>query len=163
MMLLMALSLAAAGDAGLTKHVADLRCGAADLRVTSHALAGTTAPVAQSLTRRVGKKRVAVALEPAGSALVDGHRVRGRYVVSWACLTGAQRVRYVMLGYNCAVDPGDPHDCGGEKEWFRLLDTRGRFVDAGVPHDGDRRDRLYARLGIADQTAAGVKMAGVLD
>lgn len=168
MMLLAALSLAApllagGGDVRPVAHVEDLRCGAASLRMTSHAVPGTTAPVAQSLTRRAGGKRVAVALEKGGTVLVDGHRVRNSYVISWACLTGARKAHYVLLGYNCAIDTGYPHDCDGEKEWFRLLDTRGRFADAGVPHDGDARDRLYKRLGIGAAVDAGVKMTTVVD
>jgi hypothetical protein len=155
MMLLMAFSLAT--------HVETLRCGAAEWQMTSRTVAGTRAPVRQALTGRVGKKRVAIALERGGRVPVDGHRVQNRYVGSWACLTGKRGAHYVMLGYSCAVDAGYPNDCGGEKEWFRLLDARGRFTDAGAPHDGAVRDRLYARLGLAAAMAAGVKMTDLLE
>ena len=39
----------------------------------------------------------------------------------------------------------------------RLLDERGRLVDAAVPHDGAARDKLNARLEIAGAMAAGVR------
>ena len=77
-------------------------------------------------------------------------------------MAGERQARYVLLGYACAADPGGRQDCGGEKEWFRLLDGRGRFVDAGVPHDGAARDKLNARLGVAGAVAAGVTMTPVV-
>ena len=93
--------------------------------------------------------------------MIQGGEVADRYVASWACVAG-RRARYILLGYACAADAGSPHDCGGEKEWFRLLDGRGRFVDAGVPHGGAARDQLNARLGIAHAMAAGVSMTPVV-
>ena len=163
-MMLTLLALLAAASAGApapVTQVQTLRCGAADLRMTSHTLAGPTAPLApvdQKLTRRVGASQLPVALEPTASVAVQGGRVSNRYVASWACVAGERQAHYVLLGYACADDPGGRQDCGGEKEWFRLLDGRGRFVDAGVPHDGAARDRLNARLRIAGAMAAGVTM-----
>ena len=166
--MMLALLVSLAGSAGApapVTQVETLRCGAADLRMTSHTLAGPRAPLApidQKLTRRVGARQVPVALEPTASVAVQGGRVADRYVASWACVAGERQAHYVLLGYACADDPGGPQDCGGEKEWFRLLDGRGRFVDAGVPHDGAARDKLNARLGIADAMAAGVTMTPVV-
>ena len=159
------LALVAPVNAPILLKVETLRCGAIDLRMASYPAtgAGVTAPASQTLTRRVDAKQVRVELEPSVRVLVDGHRVQNRYVTSWACVAGRQRARYVVLGYACAIDPGYPHDCGGEKEWFRLLDRRGRFADAGVPHDGAARDRLNARLGIAAAMAAGVSMTALIE
>ncbi len=165
MLTLLALIAASAGAPAPVTQVETLRCGGADLRMTSHTLAGPRAPLApidQKLTRRVGARQLPVALEPTASVAVQGGRVSDRYVASWACVAGGRRAHYVLLGYACAGDPGGPRDCGGEKEWFRLLDERGRFVDAGVPHDGAARDKLNARLGIANAMAAGVTMTPVV-
>ncbi len=166
MMLTLLVSLAgSAGAPAPVTQVETLRCGAADLRMTSHTLTGPTAPLApidQKLTRRVGARQVPVALEPTASVAVQGGHVPDRYVASWACVAGGRQARYVLLGYACANDPGGHQDCGGEKEWFRLLDERGRFVDAGVPREGAARDKLNARLGIADAMAAGVTMTPVV-
>ena len=166
MMLTLLVSLAgSAGAPAPVTQVETLRCGVADLRMTSHTLAGpraALAPIDQKLTRRVGARQVPVALEPTASVAVQGGRVANRYVASWACVAGGRRAHYVLLGYACADDPGGPQDCGREKAWFRLLDERGRFMDAGVPHDGAARDKLNARLGIADAMAAGVTMTPVV-
>ena len=161
----LALILAAVGDASATARTATLTCGAAEFALTSSTVAdptGPLAPVAQTLIRRSGATHRRVPLERGGSAVVGGQRVRDRYVASWACIAGRWPARYVVIGYACTADPGNPGDCGGDKEWFRLLDTRGRFVDTAVPHDGVARDRLYARLGIADTMAAGVTMTPVV-
>ena len=165
MLTLLILLAGSAGAPAPVTQVETLRCGAADLRMTSHTLAGPRtplAPIEQKLTRRVGARQLPVALDPTGSVTVQGGRVADRYVASWACVTGERHAHYVLLGYACADNPGGPQDCGGEKEWFRLLDERGRFVDAGVPHDGAARDRLNARLGIAGAMAAGVTMTPVV-
>lgn len=164
---MVALLILLAGPAGpgAVNQVEALRCGAADLRMTSHALAGSTAPFPptdQRLTRRSGTKQIPVALERSDTVSVQGARVADRYVASWACVAGGRQAHYVLLGYACAADPGGAHDCGGEKEWFRLLDGRGRFVDAGVPHEGAARDQLNARLGISEAMAAGVTMTPVV-
>lgn len=112
--------------------------------------------------RVVGQRRP-VTLEPAGTVTVDGHRVRNRFVSSWACVRSERGASYVYFGYACAIDPGYPRDCGGDKEWFRLADERGRLVDAGVPHNGPARDRLNRRLGLAKIVQAGVQMTDVLE
>lgn len=166
MILAMSLLLAASSAAPLENHIVALNCGPADLRIVSRAYAGQNAPLApasQTLTRRVGGRQVPVTLERGRGIVVDGYRVHDRYVVSWACVTSTHQAHYVLLGYGCAVDPGDPNDCGGEKEWFRLLDGRGRFVDVGVPHDGAASERLNARLGIAGALTAGVTMTPVVE
>lgn len=160
-----ALMLANAASASPVLQVERLSCGSADLRMSSGVLTGKAAPltpVAQTLTRKVGKAYRHVALERSSSVTIDGQRVLGRYVSSWACITGHGQQRYVLLGYACAVDPGNPGDCGGQKEWFRVLGTNGRFADTGVPHDGPIRERLDMRLGISDAMAAGVTMTPVV-
>lgn len=166
--MMVALVLLLAGPAGASTppltQVRALQCGAADLRMTSRFLAGPRAPIApthQRLTRRVGANQVPISLERANSVALQDGRTTDRYVASWACVPSARQTNYVLLGYACSADPGSPHDCGGEKEWFRLLDQRGRLVDAGVPHDGVARDRLNARLGIAGAMTAGVSMTPV--
>ena len=165
--MMLGLLLLLAGPAGASAHatqVETLRCGAADLRMTSYTLTGAKAPLApidQKLARRLGTKQVLLALEQTHNIEVQGARVLDRYVVSWACVAGERQAHYVLLDYACATDPGN-QDCGGEKEWFRLLDGRGRLVDASVPHDGPARDKLYTRLGIADAMAGGVTMTPVI-
>lgn len=159
----LSLSLAAANPTALVRHDAALRCGTIDLRITSDNAPHVLAPVSQTLTRRVGTTRVQIPLERSGIVPVDGHRVRNRFVSSWTCLTGRDRQHYVLVGYACAIDPGYRNDCGGEKEWMRVLNERGRFIDAGVPQGGAARDRFNARIGIADALAAGVAMTSVLD
>ncbi len=102
-----------------------------------------------------------IPLEPRHRVTVDGRQVADRYVVSWACVAGHPPTHYVLIGYACAFDPG-PAICDNRKEWFRLIDQRGRFADAGVPDDGPARDRLYSEPGIAPAMAAGVSMTPVI-
>ncbi len=165
MIIALSLALAAPVSAPPAPQVTSLTCGTIALRMASYKSSGADvlAPASQTLTRRVSGKWVRVALEPSGRVRVEGQQVQNRYVTSWACVTGRQRAAYVVLGYVCAIDPGYPKDCGGEKEWFRVLDRRGRFADAGVAHGGAVRDRLNARLGIAGALAAGVRMTAVVD
>ncbi|UAJ09155.1 hypothetical protein [Polymorphobacter megasporae] len=160
-----ALALASAGNASPVTQIETLHCGAVEYRMASGASPGEAAPLApafQTLIRRAGVKQDHGQLERGPSVVIRGHRVLARYVSSWACLTGHHQTHYALLAYACSVEPGAEHDCGGEKEWFRLLDTRGRFVDPGVPHDGPQRERLYARLGITAAMAGGVKMTPVV-
>lgn len=145
------------------EHVAALSCGAGTFTLTSRGFPDTLAPASQSLTVRVAGRHRAVPLETTGLVTVDGRRVRNRYVLTWACTKGARGVSYVSLGYACAVDPGYPHDCGGEKEWFRLLDERGQPVDLGVPHSGPAMTRLHRRLGLLEQFEKGTQMTDVLE
>jgi len=152
-----ALALAAAPPV----QVAAITCGGTAFHVASRAATGPNPPLApatQTLTRRVGASEVPVPLDRTRPASVDGRRVADRYLSSWACVTGAGTARFLLLGYACATDDG----CGGRKEWVRLLDPRGRTVDAGVPQDGPARDRLNTRLGIARAMAAGVQMVAVV-
>ena len=165
MLILLALLAGSAGAPSPIAQVETLHCGAADLRMTSYTYPGRMAPLApahQELTRRIGARQIAVSLEPPGNVTVQGVRVSGRYVASWACLAAEHRAHYVLLQYACTDDSGGASDCGGEKEWFRVLDRRGLFVDADVPHDGPARDELNARLGIASAMAAGVTMTAVV-
>lgn len=158
-----ALLLTLASASAPPTHTASLSCGAATFQIVSHAWPRTLAPVTQTASVRVAGRRRTVTLDPTGTVIVDGHRVRNRYVLSWSCVKGAGGTSYVSLGYACAMDPGYPFDCGGEKEWFRLLDDRGRAVDTGVPHNGPTRDRLDRRLGLSDIFEAGVQMTDVLE
>ena len=94
--------------------------------------------------------------------MVDGWRVQRQYVLSWACVQASTGRSYVSLGYACAVDPSERGSCGGDKEWFRLLDDRGRPLDAGSPKQGAAQDRLMTRLGLKAVMEAGVAMKDVL-
>jgi len=164
MMLLAALlSLGAVGSA---PHVAVLRCGGSMFRVESRSWtdsAAPSAPAAQSLSVKVGRSaRRLVPLEPAPSVAIGDHRVLRSFLSSWACVRGDGGRRYVSLGYACAVEPGNPGDCAGDAEWFRLIDLRGRRLDAGLPRNGPAVDGLHERLGLARAFADGVAMTDVL-
>jgi hypothetical protein len=164
-MILAALLASAAFHAGLPLRNAVIECGDAHFAISSGLDAGRFAPLAprtQQLTLRRASRVSPVTLEQAFPIIIQGHRVLGRFVVSWACVEGSGGAHYLVLGYSCAIDPGAAGDCGGEKEWFRLLDARGRFVDAAVPQDGPERDRLYSRLGISKEMDAGVDMTPVV-
>ena len=147
-------------------RVALLTCGKGSFRLTSRSWAGKEAPLApfsQMLIARVSGKPRPVAIEAPSTVRIDDWRVRGAYIISWACVRAASGRHYVDLGYTCAADPGTPGDCAGDKEWFRLLDDRGRYVDAGVPRSGDRRTALLRRLGLAQAMAKGVTMTPVTE
>lgn len=166
MIVIAALALAASTLPSTRQQIERLRCGSADLRMTSEVSTDPKAPLApidQTLTRREGIKRFRIPLEHSTPVVVDGHHVPDRYVTSWACVAGNGETHYVLVGYACTLDPGLPHDCRGEKEWFRLLDERGRFADAGIPHGGAVRDRLNSRLGISQALATGVTMTPLLE
>jgi hypothetical protein len=157
------LVLLAALAAPQPSHVATLTCGAGRFRLESRSLAaGPLAPASQRLTVRVGGRGRALPLDGGGTALVEGARVRRAFVQSWACPRAKGGRRYVLLGYACAVDPGEPGACGDDKEWFRLLDDRGRALGAGLPHAGPGWTRLQRRLGLAAVMADGVAMTGTL-
>ena len=94
--------------------------------------------------------------------MVDGWRVQRQYVLSWACVQASTGRSYVSLGYTCAVDPGERGSCGADKEWFRLLDDKGRPLDAGSTRQGAAQDRLRMRLGLKAVMEAGVLMKDVL-
>lgn len=55
----------------------------------------------------------------------------------------------MFLFYACAVDRGEPGDCGGEAEWSRLLDPSGRRLDAALPRQSPAQRRLERRLGLS--------------
>lgn len=165
MIIAMSLTLAGTTDAPLVRQTVVLRCGAADLSVTNSVSTSRTAsvaPVRQTLTRRVGVRTLVIPLERGHATALDGGTVQDRYLASWACVAGRNHSFYVLLGYACTADPGQPGDCGGQKEWFRLLDERGRLADQGVPQDGAARDRFNSRIGIAGAMAAGVTMTPVV-
>lgn len=148
-------------------HAAMLRCGHADVHLVSRRWAqreAPLAPVAQALSWRVDGRRVPVTIDVARSITVDGYRVRNSYIITWSCVTGVRNTHFVSLDYACAVDPGYPNDCGGTKEWSRLLDERGRRLDRDVPRQGGARlTRLYRRLGLLRTMEAGVTSTPVLE
>lgn len=156
------LSIAASGMA--PSRTATLSCGRGTFVAASRRWPRPSplAPATQGVTVEIAGKRHAVPLEPTRRVSVEGRRVRNRYLLTWGCVTGDAGAHYVVLSYACAIDPGYPNDCGGEKEWFRYLDERGQAVDVGVPRDGPGRTRLQRRLGLAGQFAAGVRMSDVL-
>lgn len=147
-------------------HAAILTCGGSVFRTESRSWADTaapSAPVRQSIAvTATDARRRTVPLEPAPVAVVDGYRVRGAYLSSWACVRATTGNRYVVLGYACAVEPGRAGDCGGDAEWFRLLDLRGRRLDLQVPRNGPAADALWRRLGLASAFEQGVTMTDVL-
>lgn len=158
----------AASTLGLAPvHVGTLPCGGGTFRLLSQKWAdrkrAPLAPHRQSLSvERDGRART-VALDRTALVVKDGFAVRNRYVASWACLTNARGDYYAILGYACAIDRGYPHDCGGEREWLRFLDDRGRAVDRGVPQDGPAADALKKRLGLFEQFTHGVQMSTAVE
>lgn len=148
-----------------TTTVVSLSCGG-DLRIASQRWTGRDQPLAphwQKLERRAGRQWRVVPLERANAVDMGGYMVRDRYVISWACVRSTGGSRYVALDYACAIDPGLPGDCGGTKQWSRLLRPDGRYVDEGLPHDGVQRDDLLRRLGLAGVFAAGVTMSPIVE
>lgn len=157
--------LAVATNGFAPAHKATLSCGNGQFSVVSRRWARPSplAPATQSMTVKVAGKNRAAPLQPTRLVSVEGHRVRNHYLLGWTCVTATTGASYALLGYACAVDPGYPNDCGGEKEWYRLMDDRGRPVDIGVPVNGVARERLVQRLGILKQMEAGVHMNDVLE
>lgn len=145
----------------VSHSIVDLRCGtAAFIMTTTHyrQKGEPLAPVKQALKVIVAGKAVPLALERAGTVVVDGRRVQRAYVGSWACVTASTGLSYVMLGYACAIDPGYRDECEFGKEWTRLLDDRGRALDARVRPDTPDANRIADRLGLAATLEAGVPM-----
>ena len=126
-------------------------------------LEGPVSPVAQALYVRDAEARARMLpLEDQGRMRRDGRIVRRSYVMSWACVISDSGRAFVDLGYACAADPGEPGACRTGKEWFHLLDRRGRRVDPSSAASGPGLDRFLGRLGLARVMAAGVAMTDVL-
>ncbi|WP_419809091.1 hypothetical protein [Sphingomonas sp.] len=163
---MIALILLAMADANLrAPQTATLACGAGTFIAESRRWAGDQAPLApatQSLSVTVAKTRRSVPLEPTRIVDVEERQVRNRFLANWGCVKGVTGASYVVLGYACAVDPGYANDCGGEQEWFRYLNDRGRVMDMGVPHNGPVRTRLQRRLGIARALRTGRRFTAVV-
>lgn len=64
----------------------------------------------------------------------------------WACVTSTDGKPYVDMVMTCTESPRRPACVGTLREWTRLYDTRGRALDAGLPHDGPRESALLKRL-----------------
>lgn len=90
-----------------------------------------------------------------------GHSGLDAVVVSWACLQSHSGASYILLAYGCGSDDADAF-CGGEKEWFRLLDEQGRRLDAGLARQDGRYEPLYEKLGVARLMSEGVSMRSLL-
>ena len=147
-------------------HVASLRCGEATFRLASRVWPGSDAPLApagQALSVATMRGHRAVNLPKAPRATVDGRAVGQEYVGSWACVRADDGRSYLDLGFACAVDPVEDGACGGEQEWFRLVDSRGRLLGAATPRQGPAQVALQRRLGLARVMASGVRMTSVLD
>ncbi len=143
-------------------RVATLACGGTRFALRSRVWPARDAPLAPvSQAASAGGLRP-VRLEDQGMASVGGWRVRRAYVGAWACVRSDRGKAYVSLQYACGVDVGQPGACTAGKEWYRLLDARGRPADEGVPPDGAARDRLLDRLGLARVMEQGVPMHDVL-
>lgn len=82
-------------------------------------------------------------------------------VLSWACLRSKSGANYILLGYGCGSEDTEKF-CGGEAEWFRLLDARGQRVDSGFTRQDKRYESLHARLGVAELMSSGVSMTSLV-
>ncbi|EPX63221.1 hypothetical protein D187_005626 [Cystobacter fuscus DSM 2262] len=82
-------------------------------------------------------------------------------ILSWACLRSDNGANYILLSYGCGSDDAEKF-CGGEREWFRLLDEKGARTDAGMARQDSRYEQLYERLGVAGLMSDGVSLSSLL-
>lgn len=108
----------------------------------------------------------------ASSLKIDVHPLRQPFlrdtpvldasVTGWACVTSADGKPYVYMVMACAESPLRPACVGTLREWTRLYDTRGRALDAGLPHAGPRESELLKRLKL-EHLDDGVSMSDPLE
>ena len=164
-LLLLLVSPSSAGAAvAPVQRAVQLSCGEGVFRIESAVFPGPKAPFAparQTLTLQSESGTHKIALERQGLADIEGIEVQRAYVSSWACVRADTGKSYVELEYDCANDPGTKGACPQGKEWFHLIDARGRVLDQALSNDA-AKTRLEARLGLSGAMAAGVAMQDVL-
>lgn len=144
---------------------ARLTCGRATLTSKTHWLLLPDSPsvwLEQSiqLAGEHGTKALPTEGRP-GQRVTAGHSGLSAVVSSWACIQSKRGTNYIFLGYACGSDDAEKF-CGGEREWFRILDEQGARLDAGFARQDRRYDALHARLGVAELMAQGVPMSSLI-
>lgn len=164
MMLILSAFLVLQSPPAVPDHrVATLSCGTGRFVLESEiwqAQEAPRAPRSQKLAVIVNRRLRSVAIERSGmKTAVGSFVVAPAYVSSWACVRARSRAHYVLLGYACAEDA----DCGGDREWFRLVDEHGGTPGASLPRQGSSWNRLLARSGLRRVLEEGVAMKTVLE
>jgi hypothetical protein len=151
--LIMAGSMLPVLGAPLQRGQATLDCGGS--RLTANTTYDPHAPpddgfawMTQTLEIKIpGAPPRQLIIDPAPPVMLpDGGRALARVVTSWQCMQGKRGAVIVLMLYCKRDDLGGV--CHGEKEWPRLLDTKGRQLDAGYAPQDKRYKSLFARLGI---------------
>ncbi|NJO14866.1 MAG: hypothetical protein HC877_03700 [Thioploca sp.] len=79
------------------------------------------------------------------------------FVTSWLCLKSESGPLYILLLYTCSWGEENQNCVGYNREWIRIFDMEGHHLTAGLPKQGgQRREKLYNRLGISKIMEKGV-------
>jgi hypothetical protein len=147
------------------QHTAQLTCGRATLTAETR---WQTPPdtslvwLAQKLSIKLSNRmQTPVPLESHQGQHVVGHSGLDAVVLSWACIRSTSGASYILLSYGCGSDDAEKL-CGGENEWFRLLNEKGERVDSDFARQDKRYEQLYKKLGLAKLMSSGVSMTSLV-
>ena len=159
-------ALPARADERVRDYTASLTCGRSTLTVKTRLWLHPDLPLrwlGQTLTLSREGERGARVLPLEGrprARIASGQTGLDAVVNSWVCVTSDQGVNLLLLGYACGAQDRERY-CGGEEEWFRILDEHGRRLDAGFSRQDRRYDALHETLGVSKMMADGVRMSSV--
>ncbi|MDN8092990.1 hypothetical protein QZN29_25430 [Burkholderia multivorans] len=151
-------------------RIGHLHCGDASLIATTAYLV-VDGEDRQTLSQRIvltsAGRRVPIVLCGDGRSLhqpfLKDAPVLDAAVTGWACLSAAGGKAYVYVVYICTESLLRP-DCEGvRREWVRLFDTRGKPLNAGFPHEGQRTSEMMKKLGLGRYVNDGAPLKDVDD
>lgn len=165
---LLGMALPARADDRVRDYTARLTCGRSSLIAKTRLWLHPDLPLrwlGQTLTLSREGERGARALPLEGrprARIASGRTGLDAVVSSWTCVTSERGVNYLLIGYACGAQDKERY-CGGEEEWFRILDEHGRRLDAGFSRQDLRYEMLHEKLGISKMMSDGVRMRSVTD